>query len=163
MEVIGEVEVRIIEGNCVDRHNAWREVKTGKRSRRCLGGKRFSSLPLLYMISPWHQPHSLVNILVSKVADKNAKSAPENKVFNIHLSFTQLKFLILYGYLCGYTGIIGYLFTKQHRPVKCTMSMLYIHTHTCALFTRVPFLNSCLWKEFLQCFFFFFLNLHCSL
>ncbi len=24
MDVIGEVEVRIIEGNCVDRHEAWR-------------------------------------------------------------------------------------------------------------------------------------------
>lgn len=39
MEVIGEVEVRIIEGNCVGRHKAWREVKTVKRSRRCLARK----------------------------------------------------------------------------------------------------------------------------
>lgn len=28
MDVIGEGEVRIIEGNCVDRHKPWREVKT---------------------------------------------------------------------------------------------------------------------------------------
>lgn len=30
MDVIGEVEVRIIEGNCVDRRKAWREVKRMK-------------------------------------------------------------------------------------------------------------------------------------
>ncbi len=34
MDVIGEVEVRIIEGNCVDHHKAWRVVKTTERSRR---------------------------------------------------------------------------------------------------------------------------------
>lgn len=31
MDVTGEVEVRIIEGNCVDRHKPWREVKTTKK------------------------------------------------------------------------------------------------------------------------------------
>lgn len=30
MDVIGEVEVRIIEGNCVDCCKAWREVKRMK-------------------------------------------------------------------------------------------------------------------------------------
>lgn len=34
MDVIGEVEVRIIEGNCVASHKPWREVNTMKRSRR---------------------------------------------------------------------------------------------------------------------------------
>lgn len=31
MDVIGEVEVRIIEGNCVDRLKPWREVGTTKK------------------------------------------------------------------------------------------------------------------------------------
>lgn len=31
MDVIGEVEVRIIEGNCVDRLKPWREVRTTKK------------------------------------------------------------------------------------------------------------------------------------
>ena len=49
MAVIGEVEVRIIEGNCVDRQKHWREVKTPERSRLWwgIGGeKRF----LLYIL-----------------------------------------------------------------------------------------------------------------
>lgn len=39
MEVIGEVEVRIIEGNCVDCHKAWREVNAARRSGRWWGRK----------------------------------------------------------------------------------------------------------------------------
>lgn len=31
VEIIGEVEVRIIEGNCVDGHKAWREVNIATR------------------------------------------------------------------------------------------------------------------------------------
>lgn len=30
MGVIGKLEVRIIEGNCVDHHKAWRKVKKSK-------------------------------------------------------------------------------------------------------------------------------------
>lgn len=38
MDVIGVVEVRIIEGNCVDRRKPWREVNAKKR--RLEKGKR---------------------------------------------------------------------------------------------------------------------------
>lgn len=33
MDVIGELEVKIIEGNCVDRHQLCREVKLSKTRR----------------------------------------------------------------------------------------------------------------------------------
>lgn len=142
MEVIGEVEVRIIEGNCVDRHNAWREVKTAKRSRRCLGGKRFSSLPLLYMISPWHQPHSLVNILVSKAADKNARS-----VNLFHKTKFSISIYLLLLPIC-----------KAAQTSEVTECVVHTHTHThvCCLQESHSFI-----PEFLQCS--FDLNLHCCL
>lgn len=54
MVVIGEVEVRIIEGNCVDRRKAWREVKARGRSRGWWWGKDdyLAFLYLLYITPP---------------------------------------------------------------------------------------------------------------
>lgn len=66
MDVIGEVEVRIIEGNCVDLHKPWREVMTTKRSGRCGDGEENDFLVFLYLLyitSLWYQHLCLVDLL----------------------------------------------------------------------------------------------------